>query len=119
MSQFELDGKTVTDEKRVKAAKIVYERTIRKLIQARRSYNITLLTEELPIDLNVGDRVRLLYDNMLWNIEACSSYWKKILSLDDWWYITAIKYNIDETEVETNSVTLAKWIRIDRETSNA
>lgn len=119
MSPFELDGKTITDEKRVKAATTVYERTIRKLIQARRSYNVTLLTEELPIDLNVGDRVRLLYDNMLWNIEACSSYWKKILSVDDWWYITAINYSIDETEVETNSVTLAKWIRIDRETSNA
>ena len=118
MSPFELDGKTITDEKRVKAATTVYDRTIRKLIQARRSYNLTLKTEELPTDLNVGDRVRLLYDNSIWNVEACSSYWKKLLSIDDWWYITAISYEIDETEAETNTVTLAKWIRIDRETAN-
>lgn len=118
MSPFELDGKKITDAKRVKAARTVYERTIRKLIQARRSYNVTLTTEELPTDLNVGDRVRLLYDNRIWNIEACSSYWKKILHADDWFYITRIGYNIDETGVEINEVTLAKWIRIDRETAN-
>lgn len=118
MSPFELDGKKITDKKRVKAAKTVYNRVIRRLIQARRSYNVTLRTEELPSDLNVGDRVRLLYDNRIWNIEACSSYWKKILSYDDWFYITAITYDIDEVGVETNTVTLAKWIRIDRETTN-
>lgn len=118
MSPFELDGKTITDAKRLKAAQTVYDRTIRKLIQARRSYNITLTTEELPTDLNVGDRVRLLYDNRIWNLDACSSYWKKILSMDDWFYITAIAYNIDEVGAETNQVTLAKWIRIDRETAN-
>lgn len=118
MSPFELDGKKITDRKRVKAAKTVYNRVIRRLIQARRSYNVTLRTEELPSDLNVGDRVRLLYDNRIWNIEACSSYWKKILSMDDWFYITAITYDIDEVGVETNTVTLAKWIRIDRETAN-
>ena len=118
MSPFELDGKKITDAKRVKAATTVYERTIRKLIQARRSYNVTLITEELPTDLNVGDRVRLLYDNSIWNIEACSSYWKKILHADDWFYVTNISYDIDEVGVETNQVTLAKWIRIDRETAN-
>lgn len=118
MSPFELDGKKITDKKRVKAAKTVYNRVIRRLRQARRSYNVTLRTEELPSDLNVGDRVRLLYDNRIWNIEACSSYWKKILSYDDWFYITAITYDIDEVGVETNTVTLAKWIRIDRETTN-
>ncbi len=118
MSPFELDGKTITDAKRLKAAQTVYDRTIRRLIQARRSYNVTLTTEELPADLNVGDRVRLLYDNRIWNLDACSSYWKKILSVDDWFYVTAISYNIDETGAETNQVTLAKWIRIDRETAN-
>ena len=118
MSPFELDGKKVTDDKRMLAAQTVYERTIRRLIQARRSYNLTLTTEELPTDINVGDRVRVLYDNRIWNIEACSSYWKKILSMDDWFYVTAIAYNIDEVGVETNEVTLAKWIRIDRETAN-
>lgn len=118
MSPFELDGKKISDKKRVKAARTVYDRVIRRLKQARRSYNVMLTTEQIPADLNVGDRVRLLYDNRLWNIEACSSYWKKILSKSDWWYVTALTYDIDETGAETNQVTLSKFIRIDRETAN-
>ena len=118
MSPFELNGKKISDRKRIKAARTVYNRVIRRLKQARRSYNVMLTTEEIPADLNVGDRVRLLYDNRLWNIEACSSYWKKILSKSDWWYVTALTYDIDETGAETNQVTLSKFIRIDRETAN-
>ena len=118
MSPFELDGKKISDRKRIKAARTVYERVIRKLKQARRSYNVMLTTEQIPADLNVGDRVRLLYDNRLWNIEACSSYWKKILSKSDWWVVTALSYDIDESGGETNQVTLSKFIRIDRETAN-
>lgn len=118
MSPFELDGKTVTDEKRVQAAKTVYERTIRKLIQARRSYNITVKVEEIPADLYVGDKIRFVYDNSIWNLDACSSYWQKILHKDDWFYVTKIRYDFDDTGMETNELTLTKWIRIDRETQN-
>lgn len=122
MSPFETDeeGKTksIDDAKRIQAAKTVYERTIRKLIQARRSYNLTVTVEEIPPDLYVGDRVRFLYDNRIWNMDACSNWWKKILSLDDWFYVTHISYEIDEYGVETNELTLTKWIRIDRETTN-
>ena len=60
--------------------------------------------------------MRFIYDNSIWNEEACSSYWKKILSYDDWFYVTKISYDIDENEVETNTITLAKWVKIDRET---
>lgn len=122
MSPFETDddntARTITDEKRIKAAKTVYERTIRKLIQSRRSYNLEVTVEELPSDLCVGDRVRFIYDNRIWNLDACSNYWKKILAYDDWFYITHIGYEIDENEVETNTLTLTKWIRINRETKN-
>lgn len=118
ISPFEVDGKTIKDDKRIKAATTVYHRVIRKLKQARRSYDITVVTEEIPNDLYVGDRVRLLYDNSIWNVDACSSYWKKLLSYDDWFYITRIEYVIDEVGVETNSITLAKWVKIERETQN-
>lgn len=118
MSPFELDGKRVSDNKRVKAATTVYERTIKQLIQARRSYEILVTTEEIPSDLWVGDRVRVLYDNSLWEMVECSSYWKKLLALDDWYYITRIEYEIDETGAEINRLTLTKWLRIERETNN-
>ena len=118
MSPFELNGKRVSDAKRISAARTVYERVIKQLIQSRRSYDITVMTEEIPADLNVGDRVRVLYDNRIWEIAECSSYWKKLVAMDDYYYITRIEYEIDENGVEFNRLTLSKWIKIERETNN-
>lgn len=110
------DSKKVTDNKRIRAAKTVYKAAIKKLKQNRRALNIKLTVEELPADLLPGDMVRLFYDNSIWNVEACSSYYKKILSIDDWFYVIGIEYEIDENEVETNSITLCKWIKVNRDT---
>lgn len=118
MSPFELDGKKVKDSERIRSARMVYDRTVRKLIQARRSYDITIRTTAVPADIWVGDRVRLLYDNSIWQMDKCSSYWKKILAYDDWFYISKIQYDFDENEVETCEVTLTKWLKIERETWN-
>lgn len=117
-SPFEIDGKRILDKKRARAARTVYEAVVKKLIQARRSHNVTVTTEPIPCGLEVGDRIRFIYDNKIWNLEACSSYWKKILSLNDWWYITAISYNYDEYGNLTNELTLAKWLKVERETAN-
>ena len=118
LSPFEINGKKISDKKRIKAAKTVYEAVIKKLKQARRSYDITVVTEPIPCDLEVGDKIRFLYDNSIWKMEACSSYWKKMLSYDDYWYVTAIKYNYDQYGNLTNELTLTKWLKIERETSN-
>lgn len=117
-SPFELDGKTITDAKRKEAAKTVYNAIIRRLVQARRGYNVSCVTEPIPCDLEVGDRVRLLYDNSIFRLEACSNYWKKILKIADWFYVTKIGYNYDQYGNLTNSLTLTKWLRIERETDN-
>ena len=109
---------TITDEKRIEAAKTVYEAVIKRLIQARRSHAVKVVTEPIPCDLEVGDKVRFLYDNKIWNMDACSSYWKKMLSMDDMFYITAISYNYDEYGNLTNELTLTKWLKIERETAN-
>lgn len=118
LSPFELDSKTITDEKRIKAAKTVYDATVKKLIQSRRSYDLKLTTEHLPIDLLAGDKVKFIYDNKIWHLDACSNYWKKILSYNDFFYITHITYNIDEYGNEYCELTLTKWLKIERETSN-
>lgn len=116
LNPFEVDENKITDKKRIRAAKAVYKAAIRKLKQSRRSYNIKIVTEEIPSDLWVGDKVRFIYDNNIWNMDACSSYWKKILSYDDWFYVSAIGYEFDENGVETNELTLTKWLKIERET---
>lgn len=118
LSPFQIEGKTISDAKRVKAAQTVYHAVIKKLKQSRRSYDIKITTEHLPCELLAGDKVRLIYDNKIWEQTACSNYWKKILSLNDAFYITHITYNIDEYGNEWNELTLTKWLKIERETSN-
>lgn len=117
LSPFELDG-SITDKKRIQAAKTAYSTVIKRLIQARRSYNITMATEPLPKDVLAGDRIRLLYDNQLFKLDNCSNYFKKLLAYDDWFYITSIQYNIDQDGTEYDEVTLSKWLKTERETAN-
>lgn len=111
------DGETkeITDEDRIEAAKTAYNSVVRKLKQNRRRYEITLDTEQLPTWVNVGDRVRLIYDNSVYILDECTSYLKKILSMDDWFYITHIGYAIDANGLEVDTVTLSKTLRIERE----
>ena len=118
LSPFEVDGKNITDKKRIQAAKTVYGSVIKKLKQSRRSYDIKLTTEHLPIDILAGDRIKFIYDNKIWEQTACSNYWKKILSYNDYFYVTHISYNIDEYGNEWDELTLTKWLKIERETSN-
>lgn len=118
LGAFETESKEVSDKARRRAAITVYKSAIRKLKQSRRSYKVNMTVEELPLNVNVGDRVRFIYDNSLWNLDACSSYWKKILSYDDWFYITSIEYEFDEMEHETDRITLEKYLKVDRETKN-
>lgn len=118
LQPFAVDGDKVTDNDRRKAAETAYKATVKKLKQARRSYKVEVTTEELPADLKVGDKVRFIYDNSIYKLEACSNYWKKILTMDDYFYITQISVDIDENEVEIDTVTLEKFIKVDRETQN-
>lgn len=115
LAPFNTDEQTITDEDRAKASKTAYDAAVKKLKQARRTYQIELAVEELPAEINVGDRIRLLYDNQQLLVEECSSYMKKILQMDDWFYITSIGYDIDSNGVETNAITLEKFLTINRE----
>lgn len=110
--------KKITDKQRKNAAKKAYHAAIRKLKQARRSHTVETEVTQIPNNINVGDKVRLIYDNNLWNLEACTNYWKKILSMDDWWYVTKISYKIHGDLSEVNSLTLAKMLKVERESDN-
>lgn len=112
------DTQEISDKDRIKAAKTAYHAAIKRLKQARRTFSISLEVEELPPDIAPGDKVRLIYDNLLYEVEECSAYMKKILSYDDWFYVTKISYNIDETGAETDSITLSKYLKVEREGNN-
>ena len=112
-------AKEITDADRVEAAVTAYKAAIRKLKQARRSYKLSMKMEHLPVDIQVGDKVRFIYQNHMWMFEPCSDYYKYLLSYDDWFYVTKISYDITVNETETNEITLEKYIKIDRETKES
>ncbi len=118
LGSFATSSKKITDRKRIRAAFTAYKAAIRKLKQARRSYSFTVTVEQMPADVNVGDKIRVLYDNRIWEQTECSSYYKKILSYDDWFYIEKMTWDIDGRGQETNTLTLTKYLKVDRETDN-
>ena len=113
-----IESRKLTNKGRKKASQTVYKAAIRKLKEARRNYRFEVTVEEMPPDVNVGDKIRVLYDNRIWHLEACSNYWEKILTMDDWFYIEKMTWDIDATGKETNTLTLVKYLKIDRETGN-
>jgi hypothetical protein len=119
LGAFNTESKKVTDKKRIQAATTVYHAGIRKLKEARRNYRFTVTVEEMPPEVNVGDKIRVLYDNSIWNLGECSNYWKKILRMSDYFYIERMTWDIDATGKETNQLTLVKYLKVERETSNS
>lgn len=105
----------ITDEDRIKCAKTVYDATVRKLISSRRKFSINVTTEQLPKDINVGDKIRFIYDMESLGVEECSNYMKKLLKNNDWFYITKLARDIDSSGLEIGELTLEKYLRIDRE----
>lgn len=118
LGSFNTDSKNITDEDRIKASVTAYKATIRRLKQARRSKAVELTITPLPLDVKVGDKIRFLYDNSIFKLEACTNYEKKILSMDDWFYITKIGYEVHEADAEIDSLTLEKFLKTDRESKN-
>lgn len=107
-----------TNKQRLKVAKTVYKAAIRELKQARRNYRFECTVEEMPPDVNVGDKIRVLYDNKIWHLDSCSHKWKKIIQMDDWFYIEKMGWRVDTDGKETNDLTLTKYLKIERETGN-
>lgn len=118
LAPFNIDGNEITDEDRALQARIAYEAVCKRLVESRRRYAITIQTERLPVDIKVGDQIRLEYDNALLIQAECNNYMKKILNISDWFYITRIDYNFDDNLTETNTVVLEKHLHTTRISTN-
>lgn len=108
--------KTITDEDRIEAAKTVYDAVVKKLRNSRRTYKIIVKTSKLPANLEVGMKIRLQYDNKLYNLDNCGNYMRKILTLNNDFYITGLKRIIGQYGDETGELELEKFLKIERET---
>lgn len=118
LGSFDTESRKVTNDKRIKAGQTVYNAAVRKLKSLRRNASADVVVTPLPNDIMVGDRVRFIYDLGIWQLEACSNYMKKIMQKDDWYYISKISYSIQGDGTEVDTVTLTKWLKIERETQD-
>lgn len=116
LGAFNTESKRVTNKKRLQAQRTVYRAAIRKLKQLRRNLKFDVVTEAMPYDVNVGDMILFKYDNILTLFGECTNYQKKILTMDDWYYIEAMGRDFDEYGGETDTLTLSKYLKIERET---
>lgn len=119
LGAFNTESKRITNAKRLRAQRTVYKAAIRALKQARRNLRFEVVTEGIPADVNAGDRIRVLYDNLIYMFEPCSNYAKKVLRMDDWYYVESLTRSFDEYGEETDTVTLTKYLKVERETSVA
>lgn len=108
-------SKPITNEDRIEAAKTAYKTAVKKLKNSRRLYQVEVTTTAIPADINVGDKIRLDYDFDEYQLGSCSNYMKKLIALDDWWYVTKLGRQWDRTGMETGTLSLEKFLRIDRE----
>ena len=78
------------------------------------TYQITVDTTCLPSDLQVGMKIKFFYSNSIYKLENCGGYMKKILTLNNDFYITKMSRKVDANGDETGSLTLEKYLRIDK-----
>ena len=109
----------ITDSDRIYAAQTVYNAGVKKLRNSRPSYVIEVETEPLPCDIQVGDMIRLYFDNDLLKFDRCGNYLKKILTLNNDFYITSITRVLHQDGSETGKLTLDKYLRLERESKES
>lgn len=113
LGAFNTENKKVTDKYRTRASFVAYRSAIRKLKHRRRNYSLKVKLEQIPKNIVVGDQIRLIYNLDLLHIDCCSNYMRRELHQDQWWYITAIDYEISGDGNEIDTLTLSKELLID------
>ena len=115
LGSFNTDSKEISEEDRAKASKTAYDAAVKRLKQSRRKWSATFDTTRLPHWIKAGDQIKWTYDNEVLITKECSNYLKKILAIDDWFYLTNIEYRIDKNGNEYNAVTVSKFLQVERE----
>lgn len=99
----------ITNADRIEITKRIYARSIRKLIANRRKTTYSLGVGTLNCDINVGDKIRLKYNNtLLENTECGTKVKNEVVNIDKELYILKLVKNFDETGLETNDLVLCE-----------
>lgn len=106
----------ITDSDRIYASQTAYLAGVKKLKNSRRTYQIEVETDPLPCDIQVGDKMRVYFDNNILKFDNCTTYQKKVLTLNNDFYITSISRVLHKDGSETGKLTLDKYLKIERDT---
>ena len=60
--------------------------------------------------INVGDKLRLQYIDEILKVTNCTNYYKKLLQIDDYFYISNIKMTVGLAGHVVFTVTVEKFI---------
>lgn len=82
------NNEELSEEDRLVASRQLYAQAIRKLKHSRRKTGYSFEVDEIPVEYNVGDKVRFAFVDEILKIDKCTNYYKKLLTLDDYFYIT-------------------------------
>lgn len=109
------DNKELTDADRLIASRQLYTQAVRKLLHSRRKVGYVFQIEELPEIYNVGDKLRLTFTDELLKLEKCSNYFKKLMTVDDYFYITEIEVITEYNGHTEYGLTVEKYLYNDSE----
>lgn len=100
----------LSDEDRLVASRQLYTQTIRKLIHRRRKIAYSFQVKNFPVGINVGDKLRLQYIDKILKVTNCTKYYKKLLKIDDYFYISSINMTVGVAGHTTFLLTVEKFI---------
>lgn len=90
------DGNVISNEDRIKASETLYHSAIRLLRQSRRSVLFTVNVDNIPWNLNVGDRIPVAFSNTHSELTAClGERLVEIINEDRYLYVTTINVTLD------------------------
>lgn len=111
VTPLEEDGEEISNEDRIAASKVIYERTVRKLIHSRRNPRITVSTYDLPIWVNVGDMIRFVLNNTDSRFDECVGFiTEDVVQYDKWVYVLNIDITTDAGGNIMYAVTLSETL---------
>lgn len=109
------NNRELTNVDRLIASRQLYTQAVRKLIHSRRKIGYVLTVNNLTSNHNVGDKVRVTFVDELLKVTKCTNYFKKLMTRDDYFYISSLKEVIGIDGFMFWELTLEKFLYNDSE----
>lgn len=112
ISAVQESGAAISNADRVSASVTIYNSTRRKLSHSRPSRQFSTQITDLPISLNVGDKVRFVFDNTESGFGECDGiFTNDIIAVDEYLYLLSFTISSGDDGELLYDVTLAEDIQ--------